>query len=165
MAGSWLERGRHGEPGPKAHSWPDPSLPFLEQEQGRDPCSEKSRGGFLKAGWALLLCDGQESLEEAGVKAGRIRGAVGTQKSPPNTACLPVPLADVHYGEGGGHPVQPARVQHHRLHLRPRGTDVSTVPAVGTRGRAELGATPGGPQPHPLWLGAIWAFALISQPH
>lgn len=131
MAGSWLERGRHGEPSPKAHSWPDPSLPFLEQEQGCDPCSKKSRGGCLEADWALLLCDGQKLLEEAGVKAGRIQGVVGTQKSPPNAACLPVPLADVHNGEGGGHPVQPARVQHHRLHLRPRGTDVSTGPHHG----------------------------------
>lgn len=51
-----------------------------------------------------------------------------TKKSLPKALFLSFPLADVHYGEGGGRPVQPARVQHHRLHIRPRGTDVSAGP-------------------------------------
>lgn len=71
----------------------------------------------------------------AGPLLGRYRlvglpaGHVGcTEKLLPNALSPSFPLADVHYGEGGGHPVQPARVQHHRLHLYPRGTDVSTGP-------------------------------------
>lgn len=61
----------------------------------------------------------------ADLQAGHVGG---TKKSPPNALSPSFPLADVHYGEGGGCPVQPARVQHHRLHLRPRGTDVSAGP-------------------------------------
>lgn len=52
----------------------------------------------------------------AGLHAGHMGCA---NKSLPNALSPPFPLTDVHYGEGGGHPVQPARVQHHRLHLCP----------------------------------------------
>lgn len=66
---------------------------------------------------------GQYRLE--GLQAGHVSC---TKKSLHDALSPSFPLADVHPGEGGGLPVQPARVQHHRLHLRSRGTDVSVGP-------------------------------------
>jgi len=77
-----------------------------------------------------------------------------TEKSLPNALPPSFPLADVHYGEGGGHPVQPARVQRHRLHLRTRGTDVSAGPSWGERGGfpRRFAATP-----CPAYGDTLWA--------